>query len=116
MAEQLDGGKVSLRIRLLGGERFTKVIRGREDLWDEYCRLCKEVKELVRQKKFTVWKEVVENANVNFEGSRKEFWAFVGRRTKAKNRGIASLKGVVTSTKASWRCYRSIIGIYVGLV
>ena len=36
-------------------------------------------------------------------GSRKEFWAFVDRRTKAKNRGIASSKGVegasVTSTK-----------------
>ena len=50
-----------------------------------------------------MWKEVVQKVNVDFEGSRKEFWAFVGRRTKAKNRGIASLKGVegvsVTSTK-----------------
>ena len=58
--------------------------------------------------------------NVDFEGSRKEFWAFVDRRTKAKNRGIASLKGVegepVTSTKASWMCYRSIISIWVELV
>ena len=49
----------------------------------EYCRLCKEVKELVREKKLTMWREVVEKANVDFEGSRKEFWAFVGR-TKAK--------------------------------
>ena len=61
------------------------------------------MKELVRQKKLTVWKEVVEKANVDFQGSRKEFWAFVGRRTKTKNRCIASLKGVegvsVTSTK-----------------
>ena len=90
--------KISLR-----REVYKKVIRGREDLWDEYCRLRKEVKELVRQKKLTMWKEVVEKVNVDFEGSRKEFWAFVGRRTKAKNRGIASLKGVegvsVTSTK-----------------
>ena len=50
-----------------------------------------------------MWKEVVEKANVDFEGSRKEFWAFIGRRTKAKNRSIASVKGVegvsVTSTK-----------------
>ena len=90
--------KISLR-----REVYKKVSRGREDLWDEYCRLRKEVKELVRQKKLTMWKEVVEKANVDFEGSRKEFWAFVGRRTKAKNRSIASLKGVegvsVTSTK-----------------
>ena len=61
------------------------------------------MKELVRQKKLTMWKEVVEKANVDFEGSRKEFLAFVSRRTKAKNRSIASLKGVegvsVTSTK-----------------
>ena len=87
--------KISLR-----REVYKKVIRGREDLWDEYCRLRKEVKELVRQKKLTMWKE---KANVDFEGSRKEFLAFVGRRTKAKNRSIASLKGVegvsVTSTK-----------------
>ena len=48
--------------------------------------------------------EVVEKVNVNFEGSREEFWAFVGWRIKAKNRVIASLKSVegvsVTSTKA----------------
>ena len=91
--------KISLR------REVYKVIRGREDLWDEYCRLHKEVKELVRQKKLAMWKEVVEKANVAFEGSRKEFWAFVGRRTKAKNRSIASLKGVegvsVTSTKGT---------------
>ena len=80
--------KISLR-----REVYKKVISGREHLWDEYCRLRKEVKELVRQKKLTMWKEVVEKANVDFEGSRKEFWAFVGRRTKAKNRSIASLKG-----------------------
>ena len=38
------------------------------------------MKELVRQKKLTMWKEVVEIANVDFEGSRKEFWAFVGKQ------------------------------------
>ena len=71
--------KISLR-----REVYKKVSRGREDLWDEYCRLRKEVKELVRQKKLTMWKVekanvdfVVEKANVDFEGSRKEFWAFV---------------------------------------
>ena len=43
--------KISLR-----REVYKKVIRGREDLWDG---LRKEVKELVRQKKLTMWKEVV---------------------------------------------------------
>ena len=61
------------------------------------------MKELVRQKKLTLWKEVVEKVNLDFEGSRREFWASVGRRAKAKNRGIASLTSVervsVTSTK-----------------
>ena len=28
---------------------YKKVIRGREDLWDEYRRLCKEVNILIRQ-------------------------------------------------------------------
>ena len=69
--------KISLR-----REVYKKVIRGREDLWNEYCRLRREVKELVREKKLTIWNEVVEKVNVDFDGSRKEFWAFVGRRTK----------------------------------
>ena len=29
---------------------------------------------MVRQKKLTMWKEVVEKINVDFEGSRKEFF------------------------------------------
>ena len=85
-------------------ELYKKVINDREDLWDEYCRLCKEVKELVREKKLNTWREVVEKANIDFDGSGKEFWAFVGRRTKGKRKkNIASLKseaGVsVTSTR-----------------
>ena len=59
--------------------------------------LCKEVKDLVRQKELTMGKEVVEKVN------RKNIWAFVGSRTKARNRGIAALKSVeglsVTSAK-----------------
>ena len=30
---------------------------------DEYCRLRREVKELVREKKLTIWNEVVEKMN-----------------------------------------------------
>ena len=65
--------KISLR------REVYKVIRGRGD---EHCRLCKEVKELVREKKLTMWKDVAEKVNVDFEGSRKDFWAFVGKQKK----------------------------------
>ena len=40
-----------------------RTINGREDLWDEYCRLCKDVKGLVIAKKLKVCKEVVEKVN-----------------------------------------------------
>ena len=76
--------KISSRLAL-----YKQVISGREDLWGEYCRLRKEVKDLVRIKKLNAWNEVVEKVNSDFEGGRKEFWAFVGRRTKAKSKGIA---------------------------
>ena len=60
------------------------------------------VEELVREKKLNIWREVVEKANTDFDGSRKEFWAFVRKRTKEKS--ILSLKseaGVsVTSTRS----------------
>ena len=62
------------------------------------------MEELVREKKLNIWREVVEKANIDFDGSRKEFSAFVGRRTKGKRKkNIPSLKieaGVsVTSTR-----------------
>ena len=50
------------------------------------------VEELVREKKLTIWNEVVEKVDVDFDGSRKEFWAFVGRRTKGKKKNVTSLK------------------------
>ena len=47
----------------------------------------------VREKKLNIWREVVEKANTDFEGSRKVFWAFVRRRAKGKmKKNIASLK------------------------
>ena len=56
----------------------------------------KEVKDLVRQK--NIWNEVIERANA--EGSRKEFWAFVSRRSKGKKNNIANEGGIsVTSTQ-----------------
>ena len=67
-------------------EVYRKVVNGLEDLWDEYCSLRKEVKQLV------IWNELVEKVNTDFDENRKEFWAFVGRKTKGKNKNIASLK------------------------
>ena len=45
---------------------YEKIIKDWEDLWDEYCRLLREVKELVREKKLTIWNEVVEKVDVNY--------------------------------------------------
>ena len=57
---------------------YRKVVNGRENLWDEYCRLHKEVKQLVIEKKLNIWNELVEKVNTDFNENRKEFWAFVG--------------------------------------
>ena len=53
---------------------------------------------------YNIWREVVEKANTDFDGSRKDFSAFVGRRTRGKvKKNIPLLKseaGVsVTSTR-----------------
>ena len=71
---------------------YKKVVNGREDLWGEYCRLRKEVKQLVIEKKLNIWNELVEKVNTDFDENRKEFWAFVGRKSKGKKKNIASLK------------------------
>ena len=73
-------------------EVYKKVVNGREDLWGEYCRLRKEVKQLVIKKKLNIWNELVEKVNTDFGENRKEFWAFVGRKLKGKKKNIASLK------------------------
>ena len=76
---------------------------GDSKLWTEYCKLRKEVKQLVIEKKLVMWNNIVEKANQDFEGNKKQFWSFVGRRTKCKNKTISSLKsesGIsVSSTK-----------------
>ena len=58
---------------------------------------------MIVKKKIDIWNDVVEKVNTDYEGHRKEFWAFVGKRTKSKKRAIGSFrsdKGVsVTSTR-----------------
>ena len=61
-------------------------------MWGEYCRLRKEVKQLVIEKKLNIWNELVEKVNTDFDENRKEFWAFVGKKSKGKKKNIASLK------------------------
>ena len=79
------------------------MLDGNVDAWEDYCKLWKEVRDLIRKKKIDIWNDVVEKVNTDYEGSRKEFWAFVGRRTKGKKKAIGSLrsdKGVsVSSTR-----------------
>ena len=84
-------------------EVYMKVVNGREGLWEEYCRLRKEVKQLVIEKKLNIWNELVEKVNTDFDENRKAFWAFVGKKTKGKKKNIASLKSAtgmsITSTR-----------------
>ena len=56
-------------------EVYMKVVNSREDLWEEYCRLRKEVKQLVIEKKLNIRNELVEKVNTDFDENRKEFCA-----------------------------------------
>ena len=52
----------------------------------------KEIKQLVIEKKFNIWNELVEKANTDFDEHRKDLWAFVVRKSKDKRKNIASLR------------------------
>ena len=81
---------------------YKRILRSEDGLWEKYVRLQKEVKQLVTEKKLQIRNEVVHKAKSDYERNKKEFWAFVGRRTNGK-KGIVALRnsaGVsVTSTK-----------------
>ena len=47
--------KISLRREL-----HKRMMHGQGDLWEQYCRVCREVKELVCSKKINAWNKVVE--------------------------------------------------------
>ena len=53
----------------------------------------------------------MEKANADFEANKKEFWSFVGRRTKGRKGGVEALRndsGVsVTSTKGKLKVLQS---------
>ena len=52
MVEQLGGGMSRSKTKLMQDGKYIRrlIVNGREDLWDEYCRLRKEVKQLVIEK------------------------------------------------------------------
>ena len=52
----------------------------------------KEIKQLVIEKKFNIWNELVEKVNPDFDEHRKDLWAFVGRKSKDKRKNIVSLR------------------------
>ena len=57
-----------------------------------------------------MWNNIVEKANQDFEGNKKQYWSFVGRRTKCKNKTISSLiseTGIsVFSTKGKLQIFK----------
>ena len=67
------------------------MMHGQGDLWEEYCRVHREVKELVCSKKINAWNKVVEKVNNDYDGSRKQFWSFVSR-SRGKKGTIFSLR------------------------
>ena len=114
MGGQLDGGTKKLKIRLNKDERCTKDFNITETA--NYGRSIVNiscVKKLVIEKKLDTWNNIVEKANREFEGNKKQFWSFVGRRTKCKDKTISSLKseaGIsVSAPKVSFKSCCSII-------
>ena len=90
---------------------YRKIAGGQDELWEEYYMLRKEVKNLVIEKKLNNWNEVLEKANSDYDGNRKVFWAFVGRRTKGRKQAISALRNnawvSITSTKGKLRIFQS---------
>ena len=41
---------------------------------------------------FNIYNKLVERVNINFDENKQELWAFVGSKSKGKEKNIASLK------------------------
>ena len=89
-----------------------RIIYGRNN----YSKLRREVKNLVVQNKLEVSNEEVERANSDFEGNRKEFWAFVGRRTKGKMRGMTTCRNGAGASVISTKGKLGIISSWAPVV
>ena len=60
------------------------IVNGREDLWDEYCRLRKEVKQLVIEKKLNIWNKLVEKVNTTLMRIGKSYGHLLVGNKKVK--------------------------------
>ena len=52
---------------------YKRILRGEDELQEEYVRLRKEVKQLVIEKKLQILNEVIREASSDYEGNKKEF-------------------------------------------
>ena len=69
------------------------------------------VKKLIIEKRLNIWNKVVEGANSDFEGNKKEFWVFISRRTKGR-RTLRNKAGFLYLVqRVSCKCYRDIISV-----
>ena len=55
-----------------------------KDKWGEYCKLCAEIKELLRKRKSEFWNEVIDKED--YEEDKKKFWVFVGEGLRIRER------------------------------
>ena len=44
---------------------YKSMLDGNVDAWEDYCKLWKEVKDLIRKKKIHIWNDVVEKVNTD---------------------------------------------------
>ena len=47
---------------------YKSMFDGNVDAWEDYCKLRKEVKDLIRKKKIDIWNDVVEKVNTKYFG------------------------------------------------
>ena len=80
MDEQIKD-KINARRQL-----YRRLLMGREDLWGEYCRLRKEVKQLVIEKKLNIWNELVEKVNTDFDENKR--CRHLGRKLWLENKKV----------------------------
>ena len=65
-------------------ELYKRTLRREDELFEEYVRLRKEVKQFVTQKKLQIWNEVVDKANSDYEGNKKEFLLVGGQKARRR--------------------------------
>ena len=108
MVDQSGGGMTRSRQRYSRGASF---IRGWLGVRKAYGMSIINCVVRLMEKKLNVWNGVVEKANADFEANKKEFWSFIGRRTKGRKGGVEALRndsGVsVTSTKGKLKVLQS---------